>query len=302
MKKWIKWLLFSLAVLIIAAGITVYAVRYRNAAQPITWNDVPDGTVTVLESAEKISGRTIEFAAQFQSEGRNELLAVLYDPNEDYQYTTSTEQYESLTVWDAAGQKLEVPCVNKCKQYLVYFSDEACADIVRMAYGGVSAEVSMTPFADRYIHYRSENGITTRAVYCTRGSSVLLYDAVLEKDHPLLVYMRSNIKQFGADIMEYRTDDGEAYTLLIGGDGGTLLRADTALSGYLPRGFGVFEKIPESLSGRMKANGFLVRYDISKFHPISVSKIMKSSRIKCETKLVESIVWELEVRQFLDFG
>ena len=302
MKKWIKWLLFSLAILIIAVGITVYAVRYHNAAQPITWNDVPDGTVTVLESAEKIGGRTIEFAAQFQSEGRNELLAVLYDSMEDYQYTTSTEQYESLTVWDAAGQKLEVPCVNKCKQYLIYFSDEACADIARIAYGGASAEVSMTPFADRYIHYRSENGITARAVYCTRGSSVLLYDAVLEQDHPLLAYMRSNIRQFGADSMEYRTDDGEAYTLLIGGDGGMLLRADTALSRYLPRGFGVFEKIPESLSGRVKANGLFVRYDISKFHPISVSKIMKSSRIKCETKLVESIVWELEVRQFLDFG
>ena len=299
MRKRIKLIILLLGLFIIAAGITVSAIRYHNAAQPIIWNSFADGVVTVLESAKKIGSRTIEFVAQFQAESRNELLVVLYDPNEDYHYTTSTEQYKSLTIYDKAGEKFDLPCVNKCKQYLIYFSDEVSKDISRIEYDGASADVSMIPFDDQYIYYKSENGITSRAVYCTLGSSVLLYDAVLEKNHPLISYMRSIINQFGADSMEYRTDDGEAYELLIGGDGGTLLHSDMALSEYLPKGFGVFKKNPESISGNLKISGFFVKYYISKFHPIGVSKILKNNGIKCETKIVESIVWELEVKQFI---
>ena len=55
MRKRIKLIILLLGLFIIAAGITVSAIRYHNAAQPIIWNSFADGVVTVLEVQKKLA-------------------------------------------------------------------------------------------------------------------------------------------------------------------------------------------------------------------------------------------------------
>jgi len=295
-----KVLIILAAGLLIISMIIISVLRYKNAAEPIVFYERSDGAVTILKEAAEIGNRTIEFAAQFLSEDQNEFVMAIYDPRENNLYTTEVAHYDKYTLLAENGITYTISCVNKCKQFLIYFAEGIDQPLTSITdKNNNSASLKMTSFEGEYNHYNMVQGITLRALYCTQNSSILLYDAVLEKDHPLLDYMRSGIKSYSANAIYFHSNAGNSYTLLIGGDGGTLLPVDSALCAYIPSGFCVFRKDPDDIEGTIQFEDFSVRYYVSKFQPFAVSKAAKNAGMIYDTKLVESIVWENEVTQFV---
>lgn len=296
-----KILIFLTVGLLIISLIIISVLRYKNAAEQIVFYEKSDGTVTILEEAAEIGNKTIEFAAQFRSEDQNEFVMALYDPRENNLYTTDVAHYDKYTLTAENGMTYMLSCVSKCKQFLIYFAEGIDEPILSVTdKNNNTASLEMDSFEGDYNYFKTEQGITLRALYCTQNSSVLLYDVVLEKDHPLLEYMRSGIKSFSANAIYYHSDSGDSYTLLIGGDGGTLLPVNSALCTYIPSGFCVFRKNPDDIEGTIQFEDFSVKYYISIFHPLAVSKAAKNAGMIYDTKLVESIVWENEVTQFVE--
>lgn len=282
----------------------IWLVQYNAAAVEVMPENFRDNNIYILDKAVKIGDKSVEFAVSFTDNDEYRFGMIIFDPFSDNLMTNDTSRYESYIIITENGNEYTVTCQNKCKKFFSYEADGYDGNPVisiRDTNGNKEA-VAFKPFSGNYTYQKTEAGVSVRILYATEGSRIMLYDAYLNSNHPLMNYLRSDVLQFDADNIIYTDADGSKYPLKIKGDSGicTFVNDYDNIKKYvIPKCFGIFSDIPSGIDGSAETDNFRVKYYVNIFHPISIYNAAKKSNMVYESKIVNSLVLEREITQYI---
>lgn len=297
-------IIFVLSCIILAvAFIVIWIVRYNAEAVDVIPENFVDSHVSVLDKTVEIGDKTIEFAISFTEDSNYKFGMIIYDPKADNLMTNDTLSYESYIITTENGNEYTMICKNKCKQFFSYEADNYDGSPVVFISDtrGKEGPVDFKLFNGDYTYINYEAGVTVRMLYATEGSRIMLYDAYINSGHPLFKYLRSDTLQFDADNIIYTDSHGAKYQLKIKGDSGicTFVNDYNNIKKYtIPKCFGIFSEIPR-IEGSVKTDNFRIKYYVNMFRPISIYNAAKKGNMIYESNMVNSLVWELEITQYV---
>lgn len=299
-------IIITAAAFIIITILTISVIFYKINGTTVILDNIVDCNVYILPEIIDIDNKTIEFAVAYKQENKYCFGMILYDKNADNLLTNATDKYESYKLVTNDGHESVISCQNKSKKFFSYSTTDYNGEtsfIIKNKNDVIKIELQ--EFNDsKYSYYMTLDGITVRAIYPTKNSKLLLYDAYLSATHPLAGLVRSDVIEFDADNITLTDIYDVKYNVKIKGETGicSFVNDYNNIKKYtIPKCFGMLIDTPKNKIKEITIENFTVKYYVDLLRPLTVNYLLKKNNINYKSEIYKAIVWENRIIQILKF-